>query len=536
MLTVSALHRRTPLSQNELFSSALAQVGRPSMGRQAYGGSGGAPSRGGMQLAGRASQNENAMDYDDGRSGRQERDLFETRRTGAMMDDPAFADNNAGRSEFGHAYANDGYRQSGPSRPDFARAQQHRELLPGSSFAAPAEDAPAYRDQGSENGRPQLRMQGSAAAARANDQLRAAAKESIFSRLSVPNPHAPEFVPNGKQEEGPSLFDRLGPKAPDDYRPPPPPVDLSSFPSKPTDKSACRFLLKCTNPLCTYSHPTPCLANTPKEDEAMMLSEEACFFGAKCSKPDCTRSHVSPAVSVLASRQGNMQQMMLMMQQQAAAAAMMMPSQWSNFGQQQARPVPSENDGRPPPCKFQKECTNVQCAYSHYNDEGKIMPSPALARLAQQSRGSRQINGGGGAADTAASVEISNGDAQMNGDVASKDTGSALDRPLEDSSASRRPCKFGVACTRTDCIYSHPMGRKFDGSSNLSSSSTLSAGTTPCRFGAACFRPDCHFSHPPGRLIAQHEQQTRPHVSERLGRFSKPSAEGDVERIIPATS
>jgi len=49
------------------------------------------------------------------------------------------------------------------------------------------------------------------------------------------------------------------------------------------------------------------------------------------------------------------------------------------------------------------------------------------------------------------------------------------------------PCRFGAACTRPGCTYSHPPR------------STQSA--VPCRFGGVCTRAQCPFQHPDGRVL-----------------------------------
>ncbi len=406
----------------------------------------------------------------------------------------------------------------------------------------------------------------------ANDQLRQAAKQSILSRVGVPNPRAAEFVPGAASRPptggpdsssgaGPSLLDRLEPRTLDQRVTRQ--IDVGAFPTQPREKEACNYLLKCTNPMCSRSHPTPCLANTAKEDSAMMLSEEACNFGAKCTNQDCSRSHPSPAVSVLASKAMAMQAQLAFFQQQQQMLAARAQPEWARASPPQSRSQPfgsgntvvlgggddgvnnneasrsnapainplftrDPNAGRPPPCKYQQGCTNPQCAYSHYDANGKITASPALARLASGAPPPTAAPG--------ADAEMSNGDQTAVAQPA------AIDRPLSDAPAqgNMRPCRFGTACTRPDCIFSHPSGRRID--STVSSSSAAGGGGVPCKFGAACYRPDCHFAHPPGRIVqgqqsSSSSSQTH-HVSERLQAFSQQAsqANGDVERIIPATS
>lgn len=44
--------------------------------------------------------------------------------------------------------------------------------------------------------------------------------------------------------------------------------------------------------------------------------------------------------------------------------------------------------------------------------------------------------------------------------------------------AGQRPCKFGPACTRPNCVFIHPW-------------QTAGPATVPCKFGSACTRREC---------------------------------------------
>lgn len=62
-------------------------------------------------------------------------------------------------------------------------------------------------------------------------------------------------------------------------------------PERPQSPTLCKFGLKCTNPLCRYSHPSP--VATP--ESGVVLSNEACENGKNCKDKDCIKAHVSPA-------------------------------------------------------------------------------------------------------------------------------------------------------------------------------------------------------------------------------------------------
>ena len=63
-------------------------------------------------------------------------------------------------------------------------------------------------------------------------------------------------------------------------------------PERPQSPTLCKFGLKCTNPSCRYSHPSP--VATP--ESGIVLSNDPCDQGKDCRDKDCVKAHVSPAV------------------------------------------------------------------------------------------------------------------------------------------------------------------------------------------------------------------------------------------------
>lgn len=63
-------------------------------------------------------------------------------------------------------------------------------------------------------------------------------------------------------------------------------------PERPQSPTLCKFGLKCTNPLCRWSHPSP--VATP--ESGVVLSNDPCENGKNCKDKDCIKAHVSPAV------------------------------------------------------------------------------------------------------------------------------------------------------------------------------------------------------------------------------------------------
>ena len=63
-------------------------------------------------------------------------------------------------------------------------------------------------------------------------------------------------------------------------------------PERPQSPTLCKFGLKCTNPSCRYSHPSP--VATP--ESGVVLSNDPCEQGKDCKDKDCVKAHVSPAV------------------------------------------------------------------------------------------------------------------------------------------------------------------------------------------------------------------------------------------------
>lgn len=63
-------------------------------------------------------------------------------------------------------------------------------------------------------------------------------------------------------------------------------------PERPQSPTLCKFSLKCTNPSCRYSHPSP----VATQESGIVLSNDPCEQGRDCKDKDCVKAHVSPAV------------------------------------------------------------------------------------------------------------------------------------------------------------------------------------------------------------------------------------------------
>ena len=63
-------------------------------------------------------------------------------------------------------------------------------------------------------------------------------------------------------------------------------------PERPQSPTLCKYNLKCTNPSCRYSHPSP----VATQESGVVLSNDPCEQGKDCKDKDCVKAHVSPAV------------------------------------------------------------------------------------------------------------------------------------------------------------------------------------------------------------------------------------------------
>ncbi|KAJ3997820.1 hypothetical protein F5050DRAFT_1749355 [Lentinula boryana] len=134
-----------------------------------------------------------------------------------------------------------------------------------------------------------------------------------------------------------------------------------------------------------------------------------------------------------------------------------------------------ERPQSPTLCKFGLKCTNAHCRWSH--------PSPV--------------------ATVESGVVLSNDPCENGKDCKNKDCIKAHVSPAtlnpqehaapaptpyshpHTSTSNPVPCRFGAACTRPNCSFTHPPRQS----------------NTPCKFGAACTRATCQFQHPTGRVL-----------------------------------
>ncbi|KAG1861988.1 hypothetical protein C8R48DRAFT_834245 [Suillus tomentosus] len=137
-----------------------------------------------------------------------------------------------------------------------------------------------------------------------------------------------------------------------------------------------------------------------------------------------------------------------------------------------------ERPQSPTLCKFGIKCTNSQCRYSH--------PSPV--------------------ATAESGVVLSTEACEKGKDCKDKDcikshvspavknpVAGATHTPVPPTTTTTGPpqhtvaCRFGGACTRPNCPYTHPP--------------KTNHFAQQCRFGAGCTRASCPFQHPDGRVL-----------------------------------
>ncbi|KAH9976202.1 hypothetical protein BGW80DRAFT_1291913 [Lactifluus volemus] len=159
---------------------------------------------------------------------------------------------------------------------------------------------------------------------------------------------------------------------------PPQPVSPNfAVPERPQSPTLCKFSLKCTNPQCRWSHPSP--VATP--ESGVVLSNEACEQGKDCKDKDCIKGHISPAAvnPALAEHQPT---------SPVAPPIPTPPPQSSvhcrygagctrrdcTFQHPASRKLGnSRPQAQATPCRFGAGCTRATCPFQH--PEGRVLPS-----------------------------------------------------------------------------------------------------------------------------------------------------------------
>jgi hypothetical protein len=165
-------------------------------------------------------------------------------------------------------------------------------------------------------------------------------------------------------------------------------------PERPQSPTLCKFSLKCTNPHCRWSHPSP--VATP--ESGMVLSNEPCEQGKDCKDKDCIKAHISPAAvnpalgMLLISQSLSDPDFHVAEHKPSTPATPSTPAPPSQnnvfcrygaactrrdcaFQHPASRKLPSS---RPPqaqatPCRFGAGCTRTTCPFQH--PEGRVLPS-----------------------------------------------------------------------------------------------------------------------------------------------------------------
>ncbi|KAH9944768.1 hypothetical protein B0H21DRAFT_745748 [Amylocystis lapponica] len=148
-------------------------------------------------------------------------------------------------------------------------------------------------------------------------------------------------------------------------------------PERPQSPTLCKYALKCTNPTCRYSHPSP----VATAESGVVLSNDPCEKGKDCKDRDCIKAHVSPAV-LNPNAAEHFKPNTFVAPPQAAAHAH--PQTACRYGSACTRqgngcpyfhPTPRPEHKAPSavPCRFGAACTRASCVFQH--PEGRVLPS-----------------------------------------------------------------------------------------------------------------------------------------------------------------
>ncbi|RDX49293.1 hypothetical protein OH76DRAFT_1556498 [Lentinus brumalis] len=148
-----------------------------------------------------------------------------------------------------------------------------------------------------------------------------------------------------------------------------------------------------------------------------------------------------------------------------------------------ARPgfVAPERPQSPTLCKFGTKCSNPVCRYSH--------PSPVATAESGVVLSTEACERGKDCKDkdcvkSHVSPAVLNPNAEVPKSKSSTYIPTSASAPTTQNAV---PCRYGAACTRPGCSFSHPR--------------PASNNNVPCKFGAGCTRATCQFQHPAGRVL-----------------------------------
>ncbi|KAF8870870.1 hypothetical protein CPB85DRAFT_1430861 [Mucidula mucida] len=154
-------------------------------------------------------------------------------------------------------------------------------------------------------------------------------------------------------------------------------------------------------------------------------------------------------------------------------------------GQQRTTYVFPERLQSPTLCKFSLKCTNPHCRWAH--------PSPVATTESGVVVSTEPCEQGKNCKDKdCAKTHVSPAVLTANPNAPPPAPAPApVHVPHHPPPSSAVPCRFGAACTRAGCTFSHPPRPSAHSAPRAQS----------CRYGAGCTRASCQFQHPEGRVL-----------------------------------